>query len=447
MLDNFVPPFIWPPCDEAQVALDLGPPWRTLVGGGDGSSVVGVLSGLDQAGVDILNDLSDADTKLKLVIAVYPASPSDAAVLSNLHRLSNESGSRAEFAIFARPLGSNAAGITALLFTNASGTSHLWIGNSPNLSLHPTSVGHLNIACQAHQSLTATFIEWFASIWRESPRLTAVTAAIPALVPASGSPEAAKDWVKYEQLCRQQAHSTTETAGSGGGDGLGDDQDDRQGPQPTGSEYGDSLVSNLCQELNIAAPDPLKARVAALLGLGELVTIDKNSRTPPLELPLRLGDDGETVGLISRTSSYRIKIFDEADSKELEKRRNGVAELIQRFTYPLADGMRWIPKGAQPLLERERTRLEREARDLIQGLVGGSASEFAKTGREVIARDLDSMYARIQPEAGKAPVSTLNLVLRDLEARLAKATQGEFLPRVTYMAAEFSNRADSEHTS
>jgi hypothetical protein len=57
------------------------------------------------------------------------------------------------------------------------------------------------------------------------------------------------------------------------------------------------------------------------------------------------------------------------------------------------------------------------------------------------------MYAKIRPGAGKVPVSTLNLVLRDLEARLAKATQGDFLPKVTYMAAEFSARADSEHIS
>ena len=28
MLENFAPPFIWP-IENAQLALDLGPPWRT----------------------------------------------------------------------------------------------------------------------------------------------------------------------------------------------------------------------------------------------------------------------------------------------------------------------------------------------------------------------------------------------------------------------------------
>ena len=71
-----------------------------------------------------------------MVIAVYAASPTDAAVLTKVQQLSHGSGDRAEFAIFARPLAGNAGGMTALLLTNPSGPSHLWIGNSPNLALH-----------------------------------------------------------------------------------------------------------------------------------------------------------------------------------------------------------------------------------------------------------------------------------------------------------------------
>ena len=392
-----------------------------------------------------LDELVAAGTRIKLVIAVYAASPTDAAVLTRVQQLSEGSADRAEFSILARPLSGNAGGMTALLLTNPSGTSHLWIGNSPNLALQPSNGGHLNVACEAHQVLTGKFVEWFADFWQQCSRLTPVTASVPALVPAAGSQDAARSWIAYEQLCKSRGGSTTEPGPEDQAERVG--RDDGQAPPAAEPETQDSLVATLCKELNIAPPDPLKARVASLLGQGEIVTIDKNSRTPPMELPLRFGDEGETVGSISRTSSYRIKIFDDLDSKELEKRRNGVADLIQRFTYPLADGMRWIPKKAQPLLERERTRLEHEARDLINALVGDSATEFAKARRDAIAHDLDSMYAKIRPGAGKVPVSTLNLVLRDLEARLAKATQGEFLPKVTYMSAEFSARADSEHIS
>ena len=387
--------------EDVQLALDLGPPWRRFIGSGDGSSVAGVVWGLDQNGVSALEELVAAGTKIKLVIAVYAASPTDAAVLTMVQQLSEGSADRAEFSIFARPLSGNAGGMTALLLTNPSGTSHLWIGNSPNLALQPSNGGHLNVACEAHQVLTGKFVEWFADFWQQCSRLTPVTASVPALVPAAGSQEAARSWIAYEQLCKSRECSTTEPGPDDQAERVG--RDDGQASPAAEPETQDSLVATLCKELNIAPPDPLKSRVASLLGQGEIVTIDKNSRTPPMELPLRFGDEGETVGSISRTSSYRIKIFDDLASKELEKRRNGVADLIQRFTYPLADGMRWIPKKAQPLLERERTRLEKEASDLIQGLVGGSATEFAKARRDAIAHDLDSMYAKIRPGAGKVP--------------------------------------------
>lgn len=39
------------------------------------------------------------------------------------------------------------------------------------------------------------------------------------------------------------------------------------------------------------------------------------------------------------------------------------------------------------------------------------------------------MYAKIRRDARKIPLSTWNLVLRDIEARLAKSTQRDFLPR------------------
>src|ERR1035437_3152248 len=173
--------------------------------------------------------------------------------------------------------------------------------------------------------------------------------------------------------------------------------------------------------------------------------------TAPLELPVRaewFGGHAETVGVVSRKSSYRIRILDEDQSKELEARRKGLSNVMQRLTYPLADGVRWIPRKAQPLLERERTRLEKDAKDLLQSLIAGGASEFAKSRREAIKRDANEMYAKASLGSGKQlPDSTLNLILRDLQNRLAKATQGDFLPKVTYMSAQFSTHADSEHLS
>jgi hypothetical protein len=212
-----------------------------------------------------------------------------------------------------------------------------------------------------------------------------------------------------------------------------------------------AVVAKICKELQISPRDRLKERVFEILAQGDIVTIDKSGGAPPLDLPVRAEGfvPQETrVGAISVRSSCRIRIFDEEQSKELESRRKGLSNLIQRLTYPLADGVRWIPKKAQPLLERERTRLEKDAKDLLEGLVAGGASEFAKSRREAIKHDANEMYKKAGAGAGKQlPDSTLNLILRDLQSRLAKATQGDFLPKVTYMAAQFSTRADSEHLS
>src|ERR1700739_1763118 len=65
MLENFAPPFIWP-VEDVQLALDLEAPWRRFIGGGDGSSVAGVVWGLDQNGVNALNELVAAGTRIKL---------------------------------------------------------------------------------------------------------------------------------------------------------------------------------------------------------------------------------------------------------------------------------------------------------------------------------------------------------------------------------------------
>ena len=431
-------PFVWP-FGMNQFVVETAPPWKSLIEPEGNSSVAGVIWGLDQQGTRLLEAVIAEKVKIKLVIGLYAASPTDQRILEDVLQLAITSNGLAEFALFARSLDSNAASMTVLLVSNASGRSHIWIGNTPNFGCEPEQKGHLNLGFEANQVLTGRFIEWFADFWAQCAPLSPLTAGVPSLVPARGNEEASKRWASYEHLCNQQGLSQVPVSGS-----------DAVSPTPEPREQQAAAVAEFCKELKIAPPDPMNERIVRLLTQGELVTIDKSGRTPPLELPIRadwFGGEAETVGAISRKSSYRVRIFDEKQSKELEARRNGLSDLIQRLTYPLADGMRWIPKGAQPLLERERTRLEKEARDLIKSLVGGNASRFAASRREAIEADANEMYSKVCPDAGKLPVSTLNLIRRDLETRLANATDGNFLPKVTYISTEFSPRVDSEHVS
>jgi hypothetical protein len=440
MSESFSPPFVWPPFKTNELVFEPPPPWRAFIDPQTDASIVGVVWGLDQHGARLLQELITEQTKIKLVIAIYAASPTDQRVLEDLLQLASPTDGRAEFALFARSLDSNAASMSALLVSNASGRSHIWIGNTPNFGCKAEQNGHLNLGFEANQVLTGRFIEWFVDLWMRSVPLTPLTARVPPLAPARGSEEAAESWISYENLCSQKLDSPQAQAS------------DRDAAAPPAEDQNPraTKVADLCSELKLAHPDALKEKVVGLLAQGEIITIDKASRTPPMELPVRadwFGGEAENVGAISRKSSYRIRIFDENQSKELEARRNGLSDLIQRLTYPLADGMRWIPQKAQPLLERERARLEKEAQDLIQSLVGSTATRFAASRREAIEQDANEMYKKVRPGAGKLPVSTLNLILRDLEDRLTRATQGDFLPRVTYMSTQLSTRADSEHLS
>jgi len=50
-------------------------------------------------------------------------------------------------------------------------------------------------------------------------------------------------------------------------------------------------------------------------------------------------------------TKYRLPIFDEKTSRELDNRRKGVTLLLKRLSFPIADNLHWIPNAAKPLLE------------------------------------------------------------------------------------------------
>ena len=105
-----------------------------------------------------------------------------------------------------------------------------------------------------------------------------------------------------------------------------------------------------------------------------------------------------------------------------------------------------MPLAAQPLLERERSRLEKEAKDRIKSLVGRSASEFARSRRRKIEQEVNEVYAKLHPR-DSLPPGTINLILRDVEDRLVKATGENFLPKVSYATQQFSFGVSSEHVA
>jgi len=339
-------------------------------------------------------------------------------------------------------LESNAGAMSALCFSEAtSGHSYFWIGNSCNLGCDQAQGGHLNFGFECEAAMVSQWLNWFASAWIESAPLTPLTANIPDLVPARGTQEAADSWREYEELCRQlRAPEKTNVDAAGQQQTLSVDQEDERRRERT--------IGKICEDLGIPPPDPLQEKIARLLAKGQVVTIDKGSRTPPLELPIAKWLRASELGTerISFKADAGIRIFDEKDSKDLEKPRKGLTELLVKLTYPLADGVRWMRLKVQPLLERERLRLEKEAKHKLGTLFHGGVAEFVSSKRRQIEEEVNEIYAKLHPNE-PLPTGTINLIVRDLEDRLVKATGEHFLPKVSYASQQFSFRSPSDHVA
>jgi hypothetical protein len=87
MSEKFAPPFIWPPA-MSQMASESPSPWDTSIEG----SVIGVICDLDRQGVQLLKAMVAELVRIKLVIAIYAASPTNSAILEEVLQLANSSG-------------------------------------------------------------------------------------------------------------------------------------------------------------------------------------------------------------------------------------------------------------------------------------------------------------------------------------------------------------------
>ncbi|MBZ5609694.1 MAG: hypothetical protein LAP38_15650 [Acidobacteriia bacterium] len=406
-------------------------------------SAMGIVWGLDFDGVRFLRDRLGCDfrcLKIKLLVAVYAASPTRHEVLQELLTLIKTLQGRLEAALVPISLDSNATPMSALCFSEpTSGRSYLWVGNSRDLGCGAAGDGHLNFGFECEEGLVSQWLNWFASAWIESAPLTPLTMNVPALVLAPGTKAAADSWREYEELCRQLGSPEKTNA-----DAV-NPQQTRAGDQEA-EQRRERTIANICKEMGMPQPDPLQEEIARLLAKGQVVTIDKGSRTPPLELPIAKWLRASELGTerVSFKADAGIRIFDERDSKALEKLRKGLSELLVKLTYPLADGVRWMPLKAQPLLEQEHLRLEKAAKKKLDSLIDGGVAAFVSSKRKQIEEEVNEIYKKLHPDE-PLPAGTINVIVRDLEDRLVKATGEHFLPKVSYASQKFSLRAPSAH--
>jgi hypothetical protein len=179
--------------------------------------------------------------------------------------------------------------------------------------------------------------------------------------------------------------------------------------------------------------------------------IDKGTRIPPLAVPIKAEwfdiPSFREVGVVTREVHYKISIVDDKANKQLEARRKSMSTLLEKFSFPLADGSRWMPHKAKPVFETELKRLEQEGRSLLSSIVSGDPDEWVQSKRELVRRDADRQYQEFHP--GKSmPNERIDDILKALSERFRKAVAGNFLPKVSFLRTSFRlSGVASDHVS
>lgn len=204
-----------------------------------------------------------------------------------------------------------------------------------------------------------------------------------------GTAEAARLWREYERLCTDRSEPDIELkfdAKTGGTIAVA----------PNGE-----VAAPPSQALGLPALDTLAERVASLYELGDLVSVDRQGRIPPLDIPVRAEwfdvESARQAGAVKREIKLRISALEPRTLREIENKRTNVNSLLQRFSYALGDGLRWMPEGVYPLFFAEMERVNGEGTALLQSAVAGSAAEFIQRQRERIERDANLIYQEFHP--------------------------------------------------
>src|SRR5258708_22336002 len=438
------PPFVWPEPRvlEGICAYKHQPPFRELAL--TSNSLFGIASSITSRGVEVLRSwlVSNVDLKARLIIAPYPTSPTSSDGLSELRDLAASSTDR--LAIHVRPLDKITDRATnALCFLAAtSGGAHLVVGASEDFGNEAPQAGRINLVFRASAPLVESFKCSFNWLWANSAEIAAKgVAVIPSLVVPEGTEEGARLWRQYKSDCsavRDFGESTSAPkiiarVDPESGDVTMQTQTGQEIPTPT-------------EELSLKKLDQLAESVARIYEKGSLVSIDKLSRIPPLDAPLDpslFGDEAELQrGSVTRKISMRVSIIDEKTLKGINKRRQSLRALLNRFTFGLADNIRWMPAAGRNLFESEVKRVDEEGSKLIGDLLKGGVDEFIKDKRGALTKDINDMYKQLG-RSGQVTDKVIDRVVQTFKDRLTKAHTSTFLPTLSYSELSFTSRENA----
>lgn len=437
-------PFVWPePRISAGVAryasLPLADVARTAV------SLFGVASAVDRQAVEWLEGFlanGAGRTRLRLVVSIQPTCRTSKADLLELVRLVERYEDRAAFRLYPeQSLHDRASNL--LCFGARDGDVVVALGPTENLGLGPTSASQANLVTTVSPAALEACRRWFDYLWAVAgPLRPEIASSMPRLVLPEGDAEAARLWRDYRARCLGQ-------------DPAGAAQVrvvvDASTGEITLTDQNDGAVPSATEELGVTKLDPLAEGVARVYERGLLVAVDKTSRVPPLEAPVKpewFGVDSfRQTGTVSSKTSFKVAPFDDDTTlKRIDRLRRASGDLLPNYTYALADGVRWIPKAAVPLFEAALTKANDEARSLLGATVGDNLVAFLSSQRGRIRADAQRMYEAYQ-SGKRIPDSAIDNILEELKFRLGKCRGEVLIPKVSYSHIAFGVDQDTAWSS
>src|SRR5262249_9671963 len=140
----------------------------------------------------------------------------------------------------------------------------------------------------------------------------------------------------------------------------------------TAKSLDGSPIETISIETKLPKVSPVYRKLAQLLDMGHLVSVDKTTRLLPFEVSVRPKWFGletlKQIGSVRRQISYHISALTEYELKQLENRRTKTRELLNLFSFSLADGQRWMPRTAEDLFRQENDRVNTEAKGILSNL-------------------------------------------------------------------------------
>jgi len=389
----------------------------------------GIMPGLTYRGVRLLARWLDINAVLKIsvVIVVYPACGVSRPDLGELRGLVGLYPDRLSARIL--PVEQvTGQSINAFCFSSqGSDVVTMVVGPTEDVGIGPWRDGQLNLVFQAGPSLVESFKGYFDWVWGTACDVSLHGAIdIPDLVLPEGSQDAALLWQSYQNRVRSAQAEAEDVAING----------DHQGVLPLAEAPSEPPTEELPQSptdrIGVKGLDPLADFMSRLYEKGSLVSIDKLSKIPPLDTPVDpslFGDASELrSGSVTRKVNMRVSVIDEDTLKEIDKRKNALRTLLTKFTFGLADNMRWMPNAARTLFEAELKRANDDGLNLIKDLLKGNVDAFLAGKRDKLEADLNGIYSQLG-RPGRVTPEVIEKVTASLKVRLTKAQSSNFLPK------------------